>query len=77
VIAKGKNKMYGYSFMNYNCLMRRIAKGASTRDFWACYLSAGIFCVYSIDSVVCDYYGEPLVFLGYSHRYTLLGGRYE
>ena len=41
--------MFGYSFMNYNCMLRRVAKGASRRD----------------------YYGEPLVFLGYSHRWPL------
>lgn len=69
--------MFGYSFMNYNCLLRLLVKGASTRDFVRCYLSAGIFYVCPIDSVLCDYYGEPLVFLGYSRRCTLLGGRYE
>ena len=69
--------MFAYSFMNYNCLLRRLAKGASTRDFVQCYLSAGIFCVSPIDSVVFAYYGEPLVFLGFSRRYTLLGDRYE
>lgn len=63
--------MFGYSFMDYNCLLRRIAGGASPRDFVMCYLSAGIFCVCPIDSVVCDYYGDPLVFLGYSRRSTL------
>lgn len=60
--------MYGYSFMNYNCLLRRIAKGESTRDFVRCYLSAGVFYVCPIDSVVLPYHGEPLVFLGYSRR---------
>ena len=63
--------MFGYSFMNYNCLLRRIAEGASIHDFAMCYLSAGIFCVCPIDSVVRDYWGEPLVFLGYSRRSTL------
>ena len=50
---------------------RRLAKGASVRDFVLCYLSAGKFCVCPIESVVCDYWGEPLVFLGYSRRGTL------
>lgn len=63
--------MFGYSFMNYACLLRRLAKGASARDFVVCYLSAGKFCVCPIDSVMCDYWGEPLVFLGYSRRGTL------
>ena len=62
--------MFGYSFMNYKCLLCQVAKGASTRDFVRCYLSAGIFCVCPIDSVR-DYWGEPLVFLGFSRRSTL------
>lgn len=63
--------MFGYSFLNYNCLLHQIAKGAKLRDFVRCYLSAGIFVVCPIDTVVCDYWGEPLVFLGYSRRGTL------
>lgn len=69
--------MFGYSFMNYNCLLRRLAEGASTRDFLCCYLSAGVFCVCRINSLVCAYYGEPLVFLGFTRRWTLLGHEYE
>nr|DAO55177.1 MAG TPA: hypothetical protein [Bacteriophage sp.] len=60
--------MFGYSFMNYNCLLRRLAKGARSRDFVRCYLSAGLFVVCPIDSGVPPYHGEPLVFLGYSRR---------
>ena len=60
--------MFGYSFMNYNCLLRRIAKGARSRDFVRCYLSAGVFYACPIDSVVLPYHGEPLVFLGYSRK---------
>lgn len=62
--------MFGYSFMNYACLLRRIAKGASARDFVQCYLKAGVFYVYPIDSV--PYHGEPLVFLGYSRVRSML-----
>ena len=78
--------MFGYSFMNYNCLLRRLAEGASTRDFLCCYLSAGVFCVCRVNSLVCAYYGEPLVcayygeplvFLGFTRRWTLLGYEYE
>ena len=69
--------MFSYSFMNDKCLLRRIAEGASIRDFLCCYLSAGVFCVCPVDSLVCDYYGEPLVFLGYTRRWTLLGHAYE
>lgn len=60
--------MFGYSFMNYNCLLRRLAKGAMSRDFVRCYLSAGVFYVVPIDSVVLPYRGEPLVFLGFSRK---------
>lgn len=62
--------MFGYSFMNYACLLRRLAKGANPCDFVMCYLSAGIFCACPIDAVTCDYWGEPLVCLGYSRRST-------
>lgn len=63
--------MFGYSFLNYNCLLHRLAKGASSRDFMQCYLKDGVFHAYPIDSVpyasaVLPYHGEPLVFLGYS-----------
>lgn len=60
--------MFVYSFMNYNCLLRRIAKGARSCDFVRCYLSAGVFYAVPIDSVVLPYHGEPLVFLGYSRK---------
>ncbi len=60
--------MIAYSFMNYNCLLRRLAKGASSRDFLRCYLSAGVFYAVPIDSVVLPYHGEPLVFLGFSRK---------
>lgn len=63
--------MFGYSFMNYNCLLRRIAKGASSRDFLRCYLSAGVFYAVPIDSVL-PYHGEPLVFLGFSRKGSML-----
>lgn len=61
--------MFSYSFMNYNCLLRRIAKGAKSRDFVRCYLSAGLFVVCPIDSVVCEYFGSPVTFLGYSRKW--------
>lgn len=61
--------MFSYSFMNYNCLLRRIAKGESTRDFVRCYLSGGVFVVCPIDSVVCEYFGGTVWFLGYSRRW--------
>ena len=57
------------SFMNYNCLLRRLAKGARSRDFVRCYLSADVFCVCPIDAVVLPYHGGPLVFLGYSRKW--------
>ena len=60
--------MFSYSFINYNCLLRRLAKGARSRDFVQCYLTAGVFYACPIDSVVLPYHGEPLVFLGYSRR---------
>lgn len=64
--------MFGYSFMNYNCLRCLLANGASARDFVMCYLSAGKFCVWPIDySAVFPVHGGPLVFLGYSRRGTL------
>ena len=69
--------MFGYSFMNYACLLRRLAKGASARDFVQCYLKDGVFYAHPIDSVpyasaVFPYHGEPLIFLGYSRvRSTL------
>lgn len=56
------------SFMNYNCLLRRLAKGARSRDFVRCYLSNGLLVVCPIDSVVCEYLGLP-VFLGYSRKW--------
>ena len=41
--------MFGYSFMNYACLLRRLAKGASARDFVLCFLSAGEFYTWPLD----------------------------
>lgn len=68
--------MFGYSFMNYNCLLRRLAKGASARDFVLCFLSAGEFYACPLDSVltgtnVFPKHDGSLVFLGYSRRGTL------
>lgn len=63
--------VFSYSFMNYSCLLHRLAKGASVRDFVLCYLSAGKFCVCPVESVVCGCWGEPLVFLGYGRRGVL------
>lgn len=63
--------MFGYSFMNYNCLLRRLAKGAKSRDFVMCYLSAGKICTCPIESVKCDDWDVPFVFLGYSRRSML------
>lgn len=60
--------MFAYSFMDYNCLLRRLARGAMSRDFVRCYLSAGVFYAVPIDSVVMPYHGEPLVFLGFSRK---------
>lgn len=69
--------MFGYSFMNYACLLRRLAKGASARDFVQCYLKDGVFYAHPIDSVpyasaVFPYHGEPLIFLGYSRVRSML-----
>lgn len=69
--------MFGYSFMNRACLLRRLAEGASMRDFVICYLSAGVFCACPITSVMCDYWGEPLVLLGYSRTSTFETYRVE
>ena len=64
--------MFGYSFMNYNCLLRRLAKGANPCEFVLCFLSAGEFYTWPLDySVVFPVHGGPLVFLGYSRRGTL------
>ena len=60
--------MFGYSFMNYNCLLRRLAKGARSRDFVRCYLSNGLLVVCPIDAVVCVDLGSS-VFLGYSRKW--------
>ena len=60
--------MFSYSFLNYNCLLCQLAKGARPCDFVRCYLSDGVFYACSIDSVVLPYHGEPLVFLGYSRK---------
>lgn len=63
--------MFGYSFLNYNCLLRRLAKGANPCEFVLCFLSAGELYMCSLDSVVFPEHGGPLVFLGYSRRSTL------
>lgn len=60
--------MFGYSFMNYNCLLRRLAKGARSRDFVRCYLSNGLLVVCPIDAVVCVNLVSS-VFLGYSRKW--------
>ena len=60
--------MVDMSFLNYNCLLRRLAKGARSRDFVRCYLSNGLLVVFSIDSVVCVDLGSS-VFLGYSRKW--------
>lgn len=57
--------------MNYACLLRRLAKGASARDFVLCFLSAGEFYTCPLDAVKFPVHGGPLVFLGYSRRGTL------
>lgn len=70
-VKGGKSKMFGYSysFMNGACLLRRVAKGASARDFVMCYLSAGEFYTWPLDAAVkFPLHGGPLVFLGYSRR---------
>lgn len=65
--------MFGYSFMNYSCLLRRIAKGAKPCDFVLCFLSAGEFYTWPLDAAVkFPLYGGPLVFLGYSRRRSTL-----
>lgn len=68
--------MFGYSFLNYNCLLHRIAKGAKSRDFVLCFLSDGEFYACPLDSVltgtnVFPVHDGSLVFLGYSRRSTL------
>lgn len=83
-VCKEKSKTIRCSFLNYNCLLHRLAKGASTHDFVMCYLCDGKVSTCPIDSAVCDYWVEPLfhvhahgvlsipvVFLGYSRRGTL------
>ena len=69
--CKEKSKTIRYSFLNYNCLLRQLAKGASAREFVLCFLSAGEFYTCPLDSVVFPEHGGPLVFLGYSRRSTL------
>lgn len=66
-----KSKMFGYSFLNYNCLLHRLAKGAKPCDFVLCFLSAGEFYACPLDAVVFPVHGVPVVFLGYSRRGTL------
>ena len=63
--------MFGYSFLNYNCLLHRLANGAKPCDFVLCFLSAGEFYMWPLDSVVFPVHGGPLVFLGYSRRGAL------
>lgn len=61
--------MFGYSFMNYACLRRRVAEGANPCDFVLCFLSAGEFHTWPLDAVAFPpVHGGPLVFLGYSRR---------
>lgn len=60
--------MVDMSFLNYNCLLRRLAKGARSRDFVRCYLSNGLLVVCPIDAVVCVDLGSS-VFLGYSRKW--------
>ena len=64
--------MFGYSFMNYACLLRRINKGAKPCDFVLCFLSAGEFYTCPLDAVKFPLHGGPLVFLGYSRRRSML-----
>jgi hypothetical protein len=64
--------MFGYSFMNYNCLLNRLAKGAIPCDFVLCFLSAGEFHTCPLDAAVFPEHGGPLVFLGYSRRRSML-----
>jgi hypothetical protein len=63
--------VFSYSFMNYSCLLNRLAKGAIPCDFVLCFLSAGEFYTCPLDAVVFPEHGVPLVFLGYSRRSTL------
>ena len=65
--------MFGYSFLNYNCLLHRLAKGAKPCDFVLCFLSAGEFYAWPLDAAVSfpSVHGGPMVFLGYSRRSTL------
>ena len=62
--------------MNYACLLRQLAKGASSRDFVQCYLKDGVFYAHPIDSVpyasVLPYHGDPLILLGYSRVRSML-----
>ena len=63
--------MFGYSFLNYNCLLHRIAKGAKPCDFALCFLSDGELYTCPLDAVKFPLHGGSLVFLGYSRRSTL------
>lgn len=68
--------MFGYSFMNYSCLLNRLAKGAKPCDFVLCFLSADEFYACPLDAVITGTNVFPehdgsLVFLGYSRRGTL------
>ena len=65
--------MFGYSFMNYSCLLHRLAKGAKPCDFVLCFLSVGEFHTWPLDAAVAfpPVHGGSIVFLGYSRRSTL------
>lgn len=63
--------VFSYSFMNYSCLLHRLAKGANPCEFVLCFLSNGELYTCALDSVVFPGHGVPVVFLGYSRRSML------